>query len=182
MDTKKNVLEKMSSLELEKYINPNSKFVPQAVQYAYEILLSRGRKFTDEESALIASRTAVLGKKQEITIHPNHTKASNIMYLCGALGIAGFIWAYDPFNSGLSIFVGIATLSFIFGIGYLIGKGNEVAKYVLIVTFILGLFGFSSILKNLFVNPVLGIISIVQTILQIWVIILLVRIPKNSVS
>lgn len=48
MDTKKNVLEKMSSQELEKYINPNSKFVPQAVQYAYEILQSRGRKFTDE--------------------------------------------------------------------------------------------------------------------------------------
>ncbi|CAI8748694.1 hypothetical protein [Chryseobacterium sp. IT-36CA2] len=182
MDTKKNVLEKMSSQELEKYIKPNSKFVPQAVHYAYEILQSRGRKFTDEESAQITSRTVDLGKKQEIIIHPNHTKASHIMYLCGALGIAGFIWSYDPFNSGLSIFVGTATLAFIFGMGYLIGKGNEVVKYILIITFALGLFGLPSILTNLFINPVLGIISIIQTILQIWVIILLVRIPKNSQS
>lgn len=43
MNTKKNVLEKLSDHELEQYIKPESRFVPQAILYAYEILQSRGR-------------------------------------------------------------------------------------------------------------------------------------------
>lgn len=182
MDTKKNVLEKMSSQELEKYIKPESKFIPQAVQFAYEILQSRGRTFSEEELVYITSRTADINKKQEVIIHPNHTKASQIMYLCGALGIGSMILNYEQFNSGMAIFIATATLAFIFGMGYLIGKGNEIVKYILIITFALGLFGLPAILANLTIDPVLGVINIIQTILQLWVIILLVRIPKNTIA
>ncbi|MGH1518397.1 hypothetical protein [Chryseobacterium sp. JK1] len=182
MDTKKSALEKMSSQELEKYINPESKFVPQAVQFAHEILQSRGRTFSDQELAYIISKTADLNKKQEIIIHPNHTRASQIMYLCGVLGIVSIILNYEQFNSGIAISIAAATLAFIFGMGYLIGKGNEVVKYILIITFALGLFGIPSMLANLAFYPLLGIISIIQTLLQLWVIILLIRIPKNKVA
>ncbi|MFZ4929896.1 hypothetical protein [Chryseobacterium sp. Mn2064] len=182
MDTKKSVLEKMSSQELEKYIKPGSEFVPQAVQFAYEILQARGRKFSDEELTDITSRTTDINKEKTIVIHPNHTRASQIMYLCGALGIGSIILNYEQFSSGMAIFIGMATLAFIFGMGYLIGKGNEIAKYILIVTFILGLFGIPSMLANLAFYPLLGIISIIQTLLQLWIIILLIRIPKNKVA
>ncbi|RTZ49636.1 hypothetical protein EJ377_04425 [Chryseobacterium arthrosphaerae] len=45
----------MSDHELEQYIKPESRFVPQAILYAYEILQSRGRKFTHHEQEHINS-------------------------------------------------------------------------------------------------------------------------------
>lgn len=46
---KKSVLEKLPNKELEKFILPDSRKVPEAIQLAYEILLERGREFSDEE-------------------------------------------------------------------------------------------------------------------------------------
>lgn len=46
---KKNVLNKLSDRELEKYLHPENRFVPEAVQMAYEILKERGRNFSEEE-------------------------------------------------------------------------------------------------------------------------------------
>ena len=43
------VIEKLSDFELEKYIKPESKFVPEAIEFAYDILKQRGRIFTDSE-------------------------------------------------------------------------------------------------------------------------------------
>ena len=40
---KRKALEKLSNIELEKYIKPESRFVADAIEIAYEILKSRGR-------------------------------------------------------------------------------------------------------------------------------------------
>jgi len=57
----KKVIEKLSDRELENYIEPNSRFVAMAVSYAYEILQSRGKKFSEDEKLrielLIADKT-----------------------------------------------------------------------------------------------------------------------------
>ncbi|WP_312768435.1 hypothetical protein [Epilithonimonas sp.] len=45
----RNVLKKLSDSELEKYLKEDSRFVPEAVQIAFEILIERGRDFSDEE-------------------------------------------------------------------------------------------------------------------------------------
>ena len=46
---KRNVLSKLSNKELENYLNSQNRFVPKAVQMAFEILEERGRIFTEAE-------------------------------------------------------------------------------------------------------------------------------------
>lgn len=50
---KKSTLEKLSDTELKKYVAQESRFTPEAVQMALEILKERGNQFSDQESALI---------------------------------------------------------------------------------------------------------------------------------
>lgn len=45
----KKILEKLSDPELESYVKPDSRYVPDAIQYAFDILKNRGRIFKDEE-------------------------------------------------------------------------------------------------------------------------------------
>ena len=78
----------------------------------------------------------------------------------------------------MKIFIALISLAFVFGIGYLVSKGTEWIKYVLLVILILGLLGFPIVIANLKNEPVVGIINIVQTILQIWALVLLFKIPK----
>ena len=52
---KRKALEKLSNIELEKYIKPESRFVADAIEIAYEILKSRGRTFTEKENEQIQS-------------------------------------------------------------------------------------------------------------------------------
>ncbi len=52
------VIEKLSDNELEKYIRPESRFVPEAIQYAFDILKERGRIFSENESEQIQNLIA----------------------------------------------------------------------------------------------------------------------------
>ena len=47
---KRKVLEKLSDSELEKYLKPESRFVLEAIQFAYEILKERGKQFSEIET------------------------------------------------------------------------------------------------------------------------------------
>lgn len=53
MSTNRNILQKMSNQELENYVLPDSKPVPEDIILAYDILQSRGRKFSHEETKRI---------------------------------------------------------------------------------------------------------------------------------
>jgi hypothetical protein len=53
MSTNRNTLQKMSNQELENYVLPDSKSVPEDIILAYDILQSRGRKFSHEETERI---------------------------------------------------------------------------------------------------------------------------------
>ncbi|MCY0977427.1 hypothetical protein PGH12_00080 [Chryseobacterium wangxinyae] len=63
---KRNVLSKLSNKELENYLNPENRFVPEAVQMASEILEERGRVFTEAEKINI----------QNIIQHKKETEAA----------------------------------------------------------------------------------------------------------
>ena len=63
---KKNVLSKLSNKELENYLNPENRFVSEAVQMAFEILEERGRVFTEAEKINI----------QNIIQHKKETEAA----------------------------------------------------------------------------------------------------------
>lgn len=180
MSVNKGVLEKKSDQELVQYILPQSTFVDEAKMYAFDILKSRGYEFSPEEiernQKLINTKTE---RKNEI-IHPNYKRSAELIYLSGALGIGNVIWQYETLDSGMKIFIFIVSLGFVFGIGYLISKGNEWIKYVLLVLFALGLISIIFVIANLANDPVSGIINITQTILQIWALVLLFKVPNKT--
>lgn len=177
MSINKRLLEEKSSQELEEYIKPESKFVFEANQYAYEILKSRGRIFTDEENERF-STTEINKNNIDTTIHPNYKKAAEFLYISAFLGIGNLIWKYDTLHSGFEIFIAIIVLVFGFTLAYFTSKGIEWFKYLLLVLFGLGILGIPFIISNIKNDPVVGIINIVQTLLQIWALVLLFKIPK----
>lgn len=184
MRVDKSVLEKLSDYDLEQYIKAGNKYVRDANIYAYEILKSRGRTFSSEENERILALITIKEEKErkereeETPVHPYHKKAADLVYLSGALGIANAIWKYDTFNSGFAVFIAIVVLLLIFGIGYIISKGVSGIKYVLLILLLLGFAGLPAVIENFKSDLVGGIINILQSVLQIWAVILLFRIPK----
>lgn len=59
----KNVLRKLSNHELEGYLKEGNRFVPEAVQVAFEILEERGRVFSELEKTAV--QQLIQHKKQE---------------------------------------------------------------------------------------------------------------------
>ena len=75
---KRNVLSKLSNKELENYLNPENRFVPEAVQMAFKILEERGRVFTEREKINIQNiiqhkkETEAITKQEEIEDWKDH--------------------------------------------------------------------------------------------------------------
>ncbi|UZJ64767.1 hypothetical protein OKW96_20945 [Sphingobacterium sp. KU25419] len=95
---KRKVLEAKTDKELEIYLQEDTRFVPQAIQFAYEIFKSRGRIFTPEEI---------------------EQKAANLIYTSAALSIVNIIISPYVNFSFLSIFFALIIVGMIFGIGYI---------------------------------------------------------------
>ncbi|EQB92896.1 hypothetical protein [Elizabethkingia anophelis] len=62
---KKSTLEKLSDQELKKYIAPESRFTPEAVQMALEILKERGHQFSNQQETLVQK---IVQEKKEAEI------------------------------------------------------------------------------------------------------------------
>lgn len=182
MSVKRKVLEAKTDQELEYYLQQGNKFVPQASQFTYEILKSRGRIFTPEDTERITLMIEKKSEEDKIIIHENHKKAANLIYISATLGIVNMILFPDLPFSFFSIFVAIIILGFMFGIGYMISKGSNGAKYILLVCMIFGIIYIPFILLTITRTPVVGIINIVQTVLQVWAIVLLYQIPKYKLE
>lgn len=71
---KRNVLSKLSNKELENYLNPENRFVPEAVQMAFEILEERGRIFTEAEKINIQNS---IQHKKEIEATKKHEETED---------------------------------------------------------------------------------------------------------
>ncbi|TZF94975.1 hypothetical protein FW781_13830 [Chryseobacterium panacisoli] len=59
----RNVLRKLSDSELENYLKAGSRFVPEAVQIAFEIMEERGRIFSEQEKSAV--HQLIQHKKEE---------------------------------------------------------------------------------------------------------------------
>lgn len=182
MTVKKNILEQKSNLQLEEYIKPESRFVPQASKLAYEILKERGRDFSDDEKEIINS---LINKKEEIekkVIHENNIISSNVMFLSAFLGLLNFFLS-DEALIKTGIKAAIFSLLFIVFLGVLIRRGYNGVKYVLLVSIVFGiLFYIPYLINDLKNSPINGIISICQTIAQTAATVLLFMIPKKTKS
>jgi hypothetical protein len=179
MSVKKSVLEQKSNTELEQYIKPDSRFVGTAIKIAFEILKSRGRIFSEEETELINSLIDKKEEKETIVIHENNIKSSNFMFFSAILGVINFSLSGEAMIKA-GIKEAIFAIIFVVFIGVLIRRGYNALKYILSVLFVLGLGIFIPYLINDLKNfPINGIISLCQSIVQIYAVVLLFMIPKK---
>ena len=182
MSVKKSVLEQKSDKQLEEYIKPESRFVPQAIKFAYEILKARGRDFSEEETGII---TSLITKKEEkekkpLVIHENHIQSSNLMYLSAVLGLINFFLPGEAAikNNFKGALFGILFVVFL---GALIRRGYNGVKYVLVVSLLLGsIVSLPYLIYDLKNFPLNGIIDLCNYIAQIAATILLFLIPKEN--
>lgn len=174
----KKILEQKENQELELYISPNDRYVSQSVELAFNILKSRGRNFSFQEETNIHNLIESKKKSEEIHIHANHIKAGYMVYLSGAIGIGIFIWKFDQLpNIALNI-IPFIFLCIIFAMGYLIKRGTDWLKYILLGFVVIGTLGMPIVLMNIMKDPILAIANSIQGILQIWAVILLFKIPE----
>ena len=182
MAVKKSVLEKMSDAELEKYIKPETTFVPEATKIAFEILKKRGHQFSEKE---IDSINLLINKREEKKIRPiheNHIKSSNFIFISIAIGAINLLLAMKYAETKTEFISSIIAFIFVAILGYLVRKGYNL-KVFLLVIFSIGLLGsIPTLISNLTYFPLNGILSLSQTILQLWAIIFLFMIPKEFES
>ena len=75
-----------------------------------------------------------------------------------------------------SLTIGIITILLIGFLGYMIGQGKNWAKITFLVLFIIGMIGYPFIVLNEFqTSSVIGVVSIVQMLIQLYVLIILFR-------
>ena len=180
MSVKKSTLESKSNQELEGYIKEGNRFVKEANIYAFEILKERGRTFTSAEIERLEMLSNQRKKETEIIIHPLHKNSANLLYIASALGIVNAVISQDIFSDGFTTFIGLIVLGLNFLIAYLVSKGYPWMKYLLLILLLLGFLAFKFIILNLMLNPIIGIVNIIQTILQVIATILLFKIPNQK--
>lgn len=112
-------------------------------------------------------------------VHKNFIKSSNLIFGTVGLGIINFFFSDEILNNGKNLSIAIITLLIISGIGFLVRQGKSWVKYLLLILTIFGLIGVPFIIGNITERPIIGLINILQTIMQIWATILLFMIPKK---
>ncbi len=182
MSVKKSVLEKMSDAELEKYIKPETTFVPEATKIAFEILKKRGHLFSEKE---IDSINLLINKREEKKIRPiheNHIKSSNFIFISIALGAINLLLAMKYAETKTEFVSSIIAFIFVATLGYLVRKGYNLKVFLLVIFSIGLLVSIPALISDLTYFPLNGILSLSQTILQLWAIIFLFMIPKEFES
>jgi hypothetical protein len=103
-----------------------------------------------------------------------------LIFASAILGIFSFFFIYHLAKDPKNILNGIFNISFVVGLGFVVRIGKRWVKFLLLAFTILGLLLMTSIADALAHNLYGGIISIIQTVLQITAVILLFIIPKDS--
>lgn len=173
------ILEQKNDKELELYISPNDRYVAKSIEYAFNILKNRGRSFSLQEEEQILHFIDERKKSEEIHIHQNHIKAGNLVYLSGAIGIGIFIWKFDQLPNPMYNIIPFLALVVILIMGYLMKRGVDWLRFILLGFVIIGTLGMPIVLMNILNDPILAFANAVQGILQIWALVLMYKIPEN---
>jgi len=111
--------------------------------------------------------------------HLNYIQSSNLIFVAAALAIVRVFFSEDALSNSTNIAIEVVSISLIFGLGIVIRQGFVWVKYLLLVLIILGVIGMLFIPGDKVENPIARVLNILQTIVQIWAIILLFKIPKS---
>lgn len=130
----KSILRKLSNRELEGYLKTGNRFVPEAVQFAFEILEERGRIFSEQEKTVVQQLIQHKKEEEEAKLSEEHelwkdhiTEDANAIKLFPRelILLIGGIFGTIPgalllgFNFIKLKKYGAAILTFIFGITFL---------------------------------------------------------------
>lgn len=102
------------------------------------------------------------------------------MFISAGLGIINICLTPEIFVSPRVMITGFVTLAFLCGLAFAIRHGFYWIKYLLLAIMLFGLIGIPFMIKNLGENFAMGIINIIQTVFQVWALILLFKIPKEE--
>ena len=178
MSVNKKLLAQKTDKELLQYVQPESRFTRAAIKCAFDILTARNYSFTPEEMQHINFLLRDKEKREEIYIHPNHKMGATLMYVCAGLSLVNMLTTYNNrFFDGF-IVTKILAVAFLAGLGLLISRGIGQVKYILIVTQLFWIFVMLPILLLIKIYPLLVAINLIQRALQIYVMILLFKVPK----
>ena len=77
-------------------------------------------------------------------------------------------------SDSTSLTVGIVTILLIGLLGYMIGQGKNWARITLLILFVIGMIGYPFIVLTEFrANSIIGIVSVIQMLIQLYVLIIL---------
>jgi hypothetical protein len=117
------------------------------------------------------------------TVHENFIKSSNLFFISAGFGLINLFLTRSELVSTRLIAIAIISILFVVGLGYIIRQGFDWIKYILLVLAGFGLIGIVGvIIINLEKQPLIAVVNIIQTILQVWATVLLFRIPKKKVE
>ena len=111
--------------------------------------------------------------------HQNFIKSSNLIFGTVGLGLINYFFSSELLSNGKNIANAVITLLLIAGLAYLVRQGLKWVKYLLLVLTITGLIGMMFMINSIAQKPVVGLIIIVQTIMQTWATVLLFKVPKT---
>ncbi|KGO84820.1 hypothetical protein Q765_19610 [Flavobacterium rivuli WB 3.3-2 = DSM 21788] len=115
------------------------------------------------------------------SVHPNYIKASDLLLINTVLTIPNVFLSPRNFATPLAISVLIAVIVFQIVIAIAIRNGVAWIKYLILVLFLIGLFEISTFVKIFLETPIIGVINIIQTLLQIAAIVLLFKIQSKNI-
>lgn len=103
------------------------------------------------------------------------------MLISAGLGFVNLSLIQGIFVSGITLFTGIFTILFVVGVALLIRKGFGWIKYFLTALIALGLFSTVTFIIDAFQQyPIASVLTILQTMLQLWALVLLFMVPSES--
>ncbi|MFA6248790.1 MAG: hypothetical protein WC615_17740 [Mucilaginibacter sp.] len=114
--------------------------------------------------------------------HPNYIKASNITLASILIGAVAIFFNHNKLISTHNIGAAIFMLIMLLLLAFLIRMGYAWMKYFLLVITLLGTLAVLKHVPDLINNTLAGIVEIIQTLLQIWIVILLFQVPKQTIT
>jgi multidrug transporter EmrE-like cation transporter len=112
------------------------------------------------------------------TIHPNYIKSSNLLFLSIIIGFISLAIAQVPLKTLPAVLSVAVTVGVMALIAFLVRKGISWVKYVLLVLTVLGVAGL--IMGKQPASNVALAVNIIQTLIQLWALIILFTIPKSQ--
>jgi hypothetical protein len=116
----------------------------------------------------------------ETTPKHNYIKSSNLVFLSAVVGAINLLLLPGILSSNTAMIVGFLTLCFLIFLGIMIRLGISWIKYLLLIMIVLGLISLPVIIRNFLDRPLNGTLNIVQSLIQIYAVIVLFQKASNN--